>query len=170
MGHTPYGYKIENGKAVIDETAAEKLRILFDNYLNGLSLQTAAKAAGIKTMVLTGRECKATKRRLDELNVDYIFQNVKDKPSFLRRFCKEHALEKGDLGYIGDDLNDLEAMGMCGFVACPSDACAEVKEIANYVSDIKGGNGAVRNVIEHYLREKELWSNLVAEIYKSSGL
>ena len=130
----------------------------------------AAKAAGIKTMVLTGRECKATKRRLDELNVDYIFQNVKDKPSFLRRFCKEHALEKGDLGYIGDDLNDLEAMGMCGFVACPSDACAEVKEIANYVSDIKGGNGAVRNVIEHYLREKELWSNLVAEIYKSSGL
>ena len=130
----------------------------------------AAKAAGIKTMVLTGRECKATKRRLDELNVDYIFQNVKDKPSFLRRFCKEHALEKGDLGYIGDDLNDLEAMGMCGFVACPSDACAEVKEIANYVSDIKGGNGAVSNVIEHYLREKELWSNLVAEIYKSSGL
>ena len=130
----------------------------------------AAKAAGIKTMVLTGRECKATKRRLDELNVDYIFQNVKDKPSFLRRFCKEHALEKGDLGYIGDDLNDLEAMGMCGFVACPSDACAEVKEIANYVSDIKGGNGALRNVIEHYLREKELWSNLVAEIYKSSGL
>ena len=49
MGHTPYGYKIENGKAVIDETAAGKLRTLFDNYLNGLSLQTAAKAAGIKT-------------------------------------------------------------------------------------------------------------------------
>ena len=39
MGHTPYGYKIENGKAVIDETAAEKLRKLFDNYLNGMSLK-----------------------------------------------------------------------------------------------------------------------------------
>ena len=49
MGHTPYGYIIENGKAVIDETAAGKLRTLFDNYLNGMSLQTAAKAAGIET-------------------------------------------------------------------------------------------------------------------------
>ena len=48
MGHTPYGYKIENGKAVIDVTAAEKLRALFDNYLNGMSLQTAANAAGIE--------------------------------------------------------------------------------------------------------------------------
>ena len=48
MGHTPFGYKIENGKAVIDETAAEKLRKLFDNYLNGMSLQTAANAAGIE--------------------------------------------------------------------------------------------------------------------------
>lgn len=48
MGHTPYGYIIENGKAVIDETAAEKLRKLFDNYLNGMNLQTAAKAAGIE--------------------------------------------------------------------------------------------------------------------------
>lgn len=48
MGHTPFGYKIENGKAVIDETAAKKLRTLFDNYLNDMSLQTAAKAAGIE--------------------------------------------------------------------------------------------------------------------------
>ena len=49
MGHTPYGYIIENGKAVIDETAAGKLRTLFDNYLNGMSLHTAANAAGIET-------------------------------------------------------------------------------------------------------------------------
>lgn len=49
MGHTPFGYKIENGKAVIDEACAEKIRKLYKNYLNGLSLSKAAEKAGIDT-------------------------------------------------------------------------------------------------------------------------
>lgn len=49
MGHTPYGYKIENGKAVIDEPAATKIRTLYTNYLSGMALVAAAKASGIDT-------------------------------------------------------------------------------------------------------------------------
>lgn len=49
MGHTPFGYRIENGIAVIDELAAAKLRQLYKNYLSGMSLSTAATEAGIKT-------------------------------------------------------------------------------------------------------------------------
>ncbi len=49
MGHTPFGYRIENGIAVIDETAAGKLRKLYENYLSGLGLQNAAVKAGIHT-------------------------------------------------------------------------------------------------------------------------
>jgi len=48
MGHTPFGYRIENGKAVIDEEAAEQIKTLFQSYLSGDSLATAAKKAGIK--------------------------------------------------------------------------------------------------------------------------
>lgn len=47
MGHTPYGYRIENGKAVIDEAAATQVRELYKNYLSGLSLTNAAKEAGL---------------------------------------------------------------------------------------------------------------------------
>ena len=47
MGHTPYGYRIENGKAVIDEAAATQVRELYKNYLSGLSLTNAAKKAGL---------------------------------------------------------------------------------------------------------------------------
>lgn len=50
MGHTPYGYKIVSGKAVIDEEKAEKLRALYDNYLDGMSLIPAAEKAGIEGM------------------------------------------------------------------------------------------------------------------------
>ena len=49
MGHTPFGYRIENGIAVIDEDAAGKLRKLYENYLSGLSLKDAAAKAGIDT-------------------------------------------------------------------------------------------------------------------------
>ena len=49
MGHTPYGYRIENGAAVVDKTAAGKLNMLFENYLGGMSLETAAEKAGIGT-------------------------------------------------------------------------------------------------------------------------
>ena len=47
MGHTPFGYRIENGKAVIDEAAASQVRNLYKNYLSGLSLTNAAKEAGL---------------------------------------------------------------------------------------------------------------------------
>ena len=49
MGHTPFGYKVENGKAVIDETSAAKLKMLYTNYLSGMALVKAAKEAGIDT-------------------------------------------------------------------------------------------------------------------------
>lgn len=47
MGHTPFGYRIENGKAVINEAAASQVRNLYKNYLSGLSLTNAAKEAGL---------------------------------------------------------------------------------------------------------------------------
>lgn len=113
----------------------------------------AAKRAGIKTMVLTGRECAATTRRMTELQVDYLFQNVKDKAAFLRSFMKKNGLEKEDVGYIGDDVNDLESMRLSGLVMCPADACREVREIADYVSPVMGGHGAVRDSIRYMMEE-----------------
>ena len=75
-----------------------------------------AHAVGMKIMVLTGRECKAVTRRMQEMSVEFIFQNIKDKKNFLISFLKEHGIEKEQLGYIGDDLNDLPAMSLAGFV------------------------------------------------------
>ena len=80
MGHTPYGYIIENGKAVIDETAAEKLRTLFDNYLNGMSLQTAAKAAGIETYHGTVKRIITTRHYIG----DEFYPSIIDKVIFDR--------------------------------------------------------------------------------------
>ena len=125
----------------------------------------AAKAMEIKTVVLTGRECAATTRRMSDLKVDHVFQNVRDKQSFLQTFIEDNHISKEQLGYIGDDLNDLMPMKLAGFKACPADSCEEIKEIADYVSTVNGGHGAVREIIEHALRASGDWDSLVEKIY-----
>lgn len=125
----------------------------------------AAHNVGIKIMVLTGRECAATTRRMKEMKVDYLYQNIKDKSAFLTDFMTENNIAKEQIGYIGDDLNDLSPMVLTGFVGCPADSCVEVREIADYVSSVKGGYGAVRDVIEHILRESGEWDTAVSQVY-----
>lgn len=125
----------------------------------------AAHKVGIKIMVLTGRECAATTKRMTELKVDYLHQNVKDKIGFLKQFMKENDIEKEELGYIGDDLNDLPSMQLAGFVGCPADSCPEIIAVANYVSSMKGGQGAVRDIIEHVLRDSGEWEKAIGEVY-----
>ena len=66
MGHTPFGYRIENGVAVIDEDAAEKLRMLYANYLDGMSLKNAANVAGIETYHASAKRLLMTEHYLGD--------------------------------------------------------------------------------------------------------
>lgn len=125
----------------------------------------AAFAAGMEIVVLTGRACAATERRMKELRVKRFYQNVRDKRSFLKNLIEEKGISKEELGYIGDDLNDLAAMKLAGYIGCPADSCKEIQEIAQFVSTLEGGHGAVRDVIEHILRERGEWDNAISKAY-----
>ena len=127
----------------------------------------AARAAQIKTMILTGRECKATIRRMEEMKVDYIFQNVSNKKQFLIQFMQNNNIDKSQIAYIGDDINDLEIMKLVEFVGCPADSCEEVKNLSNYISKMNGGYGAARDVIEYILKERNEWKILIEKVYGS---
>ena len=81
------------------------------------------------------------------------------------QFMTENNISKEELGYIGDDLNDLPPMRLAGFVGCPADSCKEVIELADYVSKIKGGYGAVRDVVEHYLTQTGEWDYAVSQVF-----
>lgn len=125
----------------------------------------AAKQAGIKIMVLTGRECQAVTRRMVELKVDFLYQNIKEKADFLKSFMAEHKISKEEVAYLGDDLNDLPGMRLAGFIGCPKDACEEVRNVADYISTEKGGHGAVRDIISYILKERKQWDNIIDKIY-----
>lgn len=116
-----------------------------------------ARAAGIRVMICTGRECEAVRRRAADLKIDYVYQDVKGKAAFLAGFMAEHRLAREEVAYCGDDLNDYAAMLLCGFVACPADAAPEVQAIAHYRCPQRGGEGAVRGAVEHILRQDGRW-------------
>lgn len=125
----------------------------------------AAHQVGIKIIVLTGRKCAATVRRMSELKVDYLYQDIKNKEEFLQKFITENEISKEEIGYIGDDLNDVRPMKLTGYVGCPANSCKEIIKMADYVSPVSGGNGAVRDIIEHMLRDSGEWDAAVHEIY-----
>ena len=125
----------------------------------------AARQVGIKIMVLTGRECAATTRRMKEMKVDFLVQNIKDKPSYLKEFMDTEKISYEEIGYLGDDLNDLAGMSRAGFAGCPADACEEVKAVCDYVSGVQAGCGAVRDIIAWLLKQRGQWERAVAEIY-----
>ena len=80
MGHTPFGYKIVSGKAVVDEVAAGQIRKLYENYLSGLSLETAANEAGIKTYHGTVKKLLSNRHYLG----DAFYPAIIDEDSFTK--------------------------------------------------------------------------------------
>ena len=125
----------------------------------------AAHQAGIKILVLTGRECAATTKRMKEMRVEYLVQDCKDKVQYLKTFMRDNHIGKEEIGYLGDDLNDLPGMRLCGFIGCPADACEEVKERADYISGTKGGYGAARDIIAYILKQRGDWEEAVSRVY-----
>lgn len=125
----------------------------------------ALQVVGIKTMVLTGRESVMVTKRMQELKVDYCVQNIKDKKEYLEIFMAKEKLQKENILYIGDDVNDLAPMKLAGVVACPADACKEVKGISDYISAVDGGKGVVRDVVETMFRENQIWDDCMNKLY-----
>ena len=76
-----------------------------------------ARTAGIRVMICTGRQSEAVRRRAADLKITDVYQNVGQKAVFLQAFMAENGYTRAQTAYCGDDLNDLAAMALCGFVA-----------------------------------------------------
>lgn len=127
-----------------------------------------AKVCGIKTIILTGRECEATLRRMTELQAGMIIQGITDKKKYLLDYIERNNIKKDEIAYIGDDLNDYSSMQLAGFVACPYDSVDEIKSIADYISVKNGGEGVVRDVMEYILKNRGQWKSAIEQCYKLS--
>ncbi len=110
--------------------------------------------AGLVTALITQEETKLVRRRGEKLAIPEVHQGVRDKLGRLRELCSKYDCSLEQIAYIGDDVNDVEALGAVGFSSAPADAMPAVLKVVRYVCKKKGGEGAVREVAEMILAAK----------------
>lgn len=106
----------------------------------------------ITPVIITGRHSKIVENRAKELKISELHQGESNKLGVLKRIAEQYGVSPEEIVYIGDDINDLEAMKWCGFSACPADAVDEVISLSDYLCSRKGGRGAVREVIDYLMK------------------
>ena len=124
------------------------------NTRDGMGIKLLQKA-GIITAIVTQERTKLMAKRAEKLTIPEVHQGVMDKLSLVREMASRHGLSLDQVAYIGDDINDLETLKAVGFSATPADGMPQVAEVVDYVCTKKGGEGAVREVIEMLLESQQ---------------
>ena len=124
------------------------------NVKDGLGIRLLIEN-NIIPVIITGRESKIVEFRMNELEIKYIYQNIKNKLYCLQNICNDLNIKLSEVAYIGDDINDIELLKNVGYSFCPADSVEEVKKIANYICCLSGGQGAVRESINYILKESK---------------
>lgn len=115
---------------------------------DGMGVERMRKYAGVETIIITGEESGSVRTRAEKLKIKEYYLGVKKKEELLPEIMRRNNVTPEEIAFIGDDSNDVEIMKLVGFRATPSDGMSFIKELADYVCENKGGNGAFREVAE----------------------
>jgi 3-deoxy-D-manno-octulosonate 8-phosphate phosphatase (KDO 8-P phosphatase) len=143
---------LTDGKIIYDEVGKE---IKAFHVRDGLII-SYLKKAGIITGGITGRESPIVSGRFAELRIDFCHQGIVDKALAFDKLIAHYKLKAKEVVYIGDDLNDLPVFKQVGLAVCPADTYDYIKDRADYVTTVKGGQGVLREVADLVL-EAQGW-------------
>ena len=143
---------LTKGEIIYDDKGRE-LKIF--NVKDGLWIFLLSKL-GIKTIFLTAKNSPVVQRRARDMNVGEIIGGILPKESILGNIKKKYKVMEKDICFIGDDLIDLGLMQKVGMPVAVNDAPAAVKSIATYITRKKGGEGAVREIVDLIIAAKKL--------------
>ena len=121
---------------------------------DGLGIKNL-REKGIEIAVITSHNSEAVTRHARSLGIGEIYQGVHDKKAILADIMRRRGLTARNVAYVGDDLVDLPALEQVGIPIAVANAVPEVKRVACYVTDKSGGEGAVREVCDFFLRAVE---------------
>ena len=111
--------------------------------LDGYGLKLL-RLAGIVPAVITGRDSKPLRLRLEALGITHVRYGTEDKLPAAQAMLAALGLPWSQAAAIGDDWPDLPVLTRVGFAAAPANAHAEVRAIAHHVTIARGGEGAAR--------------------------
>ena len=128
-----------------------------DSYgISMLHKEISDRCLKTRTMVVTTEANSVVKKRCKKMGI-MCHDNVSDKKSFMQSEIDKIRSSGivGDIIFVGNDLNDKEAMLLSDLSFAPTDAHSEIKKISTHVFASSGGNGFVREVVEWLLFDQE---------------
>ena len=161
---------LTDGRIVLVGADAESKEF---HILDGLGIQLALNG-GLIVAWISGRNSALVERRAKELGVTHLFQTTANKSAALAELIASYNVNQAQIAFIGDDLNDIPAFSLAGVKFAPANAVAEIKALADFVTEKKGGEGAVREVCDVILKAQDKWNDAVTRylsglLQKSNG-
>ena len=111
--------------------------------------------AGLVFVLISGEDVPQIERYAAKMGISDVYKGCRDKAAALRQFAESNGFELAEIAFMGDDVNDVPAMEIAGLPAAPADAFEAAREAAKIVTRHSGGRGAVRELIEYILSERE---------------
>jgi 3-deoxy-D-manno-octulosonate 8-phosphate phosphatase (KDO 8-P phosphatase) len=119
------------------------------------------REAGKRFGIVTGRKLDSIRKRAEDLWLGIIRLGIDDKLPAVDELAAEFKITREQICYIGDDLLDLETIQSVGFGVAVADAVEDVRKAAKYTTSVRGGQGAVREVIELILKNTGRWDEVL---------
>ena len=117
------------------------------NARDGLGVRLLQKA-GIQVAILSGRDCPALRKRIEDLGITEAVLGRLDKRTALEGIMERCGVDPEEVAFIGDDVPDMEVFELCGVSVTVGDAPQYVKDSADFVLENCGGRGAFREIVE----------------------
>jgi 3-deoxy-D-manno-octulosonate 8-phosphate phosphatase (KDO 8-P phosphatase) len=130
------------------------------NARDGAGLKLAS-IMGIRTGLITGRDSPSTARRAREASMEFVVQGQSKKLEAYNAILARAGVSDEEVAYIGDDLPDLPLLARAGLAVAVADAVPEVRRAVHYITTVRGGDGAIREVVELILKSQGKWKKAI---------
>jgi len=127
----------------VDQDGKESVRV---NRNDGLGI-SEIKKLGIKQIIISTETNPVVSSRAKKLKIECL-QGVDNKQIILTDYCIQNKIQIETVAFVGNDINDKDAMGIVGYSFCPSDAHRSIKEISQHILEAKGGEGVSREILD----------------------
>ena len=129
---------------------------------DGLGLRILMRH-GVRVGWISRRPSEATRLRAKDLRIDYLYQSDEDKVAAAAGMMRRAGVGWEEVCYMGDDIVDLSLLERVGVAVVVRDASPEPRRVADYVTRLGGGRGAVREVVELILKAQGKWRRVLDE-------
>ena len=149
---------LTNGEIIIDDAGRETKHF---NVRDGHGLRMLMRY-GMEVVFLTGRTSQVVNHRALDLGINEVYQGVWNKLEVFEEMLRKKNIVPAATAFVGDDLVDVPVLRRVGFSATVADAAADLKNVVDYITEQKGGCGAVREICELILKAKGAWPEVAA--------